>query len=65
MWANLSNESVTYGSRCGFCNGLEEADGTLGVEIAPGEFMEIPVGPNCLERAQESSTEWVDKPGTV
>lgn len=65
MLTNLNSENVTYGSRCGFCNGLEEADGTLGVEIAPGEFMEIPVGPNCLERMQDSSVEWVDKPETI
>ena len=39
---------VEFGMRCGFCNGLEEAEGTLGIELAPGQFGVVPIGENCL-----------------
>lgn len=58
----IASGDVEFQTRCSFCNGLEEACGNLGVEMGPGEFMEVPIGPNCLEKAQKSSAKWVDKP---
>lgn len=53
---------VTYGIRCCFCSGMEDAEGSLGVEISPGNFMELPIGDACLKKARDSSAKWVDKP---
>jgi hypothetical protein len=59
----VENEpGIEFQTRCSFCNGLEEAFGSLGVQIAPGDFMELPIGPKCLETAQSSSVQWVDNP---
>lgn len=58
-------DGVEFQTRCSFCNGLEEAEGELGVEVAPGDFMEIPIGPACLKKARESKARWVDNPHEV
>lgn len=59
------NEGVEFQTRCSFCNGLEEACGDLGVEIAPGQFMELPIGENCLAAAKKANARWVDNPHTA
>ena len=58
----IASGDVEFQTRCTFCDGREEAEGSLGVQIGPGQFMEVPIGPNCLEKARESSAQWVDKP---
>jgi hypothetical protein len=60
-----ANENIEFQTRCSFCNGLEESCGELGVETAPGQFMEIPIGPKCLKRVQDSPANWVDNPHEV
>ena len=58
----IEQGGVEFQVRCTFCNGLEEAEGSLGVQIGPEEFIELPIGPKCLEQARESQAQWVDKP---
>ena len=57
---------IEFQMRCGFCNGLEEATGQLGMEITPGNFAELPIGPECLEKVhQQKHVQWVDKPADM
>ena len=57
---------VEFGMRCGFCNGLEEAEGTLGIELAPGQFGEVPIGENCLNIVKSKQhIKWVEDPNTA
>lgn len=39
-----------YATWCSFCN-AEEASGELTVELNPGEPVDLPIGPTCLEQA--------------
>lgn len=49
---------------CTWCNAAE-ADGTLGVEVAPGEWTEYGICPKCLDRLRNSQVTWVDSPDSL
>lgn len=61
----MAVEGVEFGMRCSMCDGREEAEGTLGVQIGPGQFMEVPVGLACLTTLQKLPVQWVDNPNEV
>lgn len=53
--------AITFGSRCAFCNGREDAEGDIGIQMGPGDIMEVPIGPNCLKMVQEKVGQVLDK----
>jgi hypothetical protein len=59
VWGLDSTAPITVW--CTFC-ASDEAGGMMGIEIAPGEFDEFPICDKCLERAQSSSSQWLDTP---
>jgi hypothetical protein len=57
----LLEGEITWGSRCSFCNGLEEATGELTVPIGPDDSIDVPIGPNCLEGIKKAGAKVLDK----